>query len=230
MLLVSAALGSWEGLPLSISLMGLGEVALTIGSLIYSFQAIQGEYVDDRWAGLGWAGGAALSILAASVIITGVDRPVRLVARSRIPKHPGGSRPVLLVSLGGLLVTLGVACYGLLVGSGVLVVIGVLASVGIGAAMALRARDSIRTAEDAYSRLDQALSESEQARDELAASNEDLARVNLELRVMHTAFADLLNLADERSSGRMRELIEDTGDELAELLEETMEQRRGGTG
>jgi hypothetical protein len=54
--------------------------------------------------------------------------------------------------------------------------------------------------------------------------------VNLELRVMHIAFADLLNLADERSSGRMRELIEDTGDELAELLEETMEQQRGGTG
>jgi hypothetical protein len=229
MLLVSAALGSWEGLPLSIFLMGLGEVALTIGSLIYSFQAIQGEFVDDRWAGLGWAGGAALSILAASVIITGVDRPVRLVAQSQIPKHPGGSRPVLLISLGGLLVTLGVACYGLLVGSGALIVIGLLASVGIGAAMALRARDSIRTAEDAYSRLDRALSESEQTRDELASANEDLARVNMELRVMHTAFADLLNLADERSSGRMRELIEDTGDELAELLEEKMQEYRSSS-
>ncbi len=43
---------------------------------------------------------------------------------------------------------------------------------------------------------------------------------------MHTAFADLLNLADERSSGRMRELIEDTGNDLAKLLEEEMEQRR----
>jgi biopolymer transport protein ExbB/TolQ len=123
-------------------------------------------------------------------------------------------------------VTLGVACYGLLVGSGALIVIGLLGSVGIGAAMAVRARDSIRTAEAAYSRLDRALSESEQARDELAASNKDLARANLELQVMHTAFGDLLNLADERSSGRMRELIEDAGDELAELLEEKMEQRR----
>lgn len=50
-LLASAALGSWQGLPLSIVLIGLGEVGLTIGSLIYSFQAIGGAYVDDRWAG-----------------------------------------------------------------------------------------------------------------------------------------------------------------------------------
>jgi hypothetical protein len=227
-LIVSAALGSWQGLPLSIGLMALGEVALTIGSLIYSYQAIQDEFVDDRWAGLAWAGGAALTILAASVIINGVDRPIRVAARSRIPRHPAGSRSVLLVSLGGLVLTLGVACYGLLEGSRALVVIGLLASVGIGAAMAFRARDSIRTAEDAYSRLDRALSDSERSRGEIAADNEELARANVELRVMHTAFADLLNLADERSSGRMRELIEDAGDELAELLEEELRHRRPG--
>lgn len=45
---------------------------------------------------------------------------------------------------------------------------------------------------------------------------------------MHIAFADLLNLADERSSGRMRELIEGAGHELAELLEEEMRQPRPG--
>ena len=73
---------------------------------------------------------------------------------------------------------------------------------------------------------DSTLRESERARDELGVANEDLARANMDLRVMHTAFADLLNLADERSSGRMRELIEETGDELAELLEETMEEHR----
>src|SRR5215210_7501292 len=68
MLIVSAAFGSWQGLPLSIVLMALGEVALTIGSLIYSYQAIRNDFVDDRWAGLAWAGGAVLSIIAASVI------------------------------------------------------------------------------------------------------------------------------------------------------------------
>lgn len=38
--------------------------------------------------------------------------------------------------------------------------------------------------------------------------------------------ADILNLADERTHGLMRELVEETGSELAELLEEEMEQRR----
>jgi hypothetical protein len=36
--------------------------------------------------------------------------------------------------------------------------------------------------------------------------------------------ADLLNLADEPTHGRMRELIEDTGDDLAGLLEEHMKE------
>jgi hypothetical protein len=43
---------------------------------------------------------------------------------------------------------------------------------------------------------------------------------------MHVAMADLLNLADERTEGRMRELIEDTGNDLAELLEEEMGRSR----
>jgi hypothetical protein len=43
---------------------------------------------------------------------------------------------------------------------------------------------------------------------------------------MQIAFADLLNFADERTEGRMRELIEDTGQELAELLEEEIGQKR----
>src|SRR5262245_41527239 len=60
MLLASAALGSWQGLPLSMVLMGLGEVGLTIGSLIYSFQALESAFDDNRWADIGWAAGAAL--------------------------------------------------------------------------------------------------------------------------------------------------------------------------
>lgn len=225
-LLASAALGSWQGLPFSIVLMGLGEVALTVGSLIYSYQAVQDAYVDDRWAGLAWATGAGLSILAASTIILGIDRRVSVSARTRIPKHPAGSRALLLVSLSALVLSVGVACYGLLAGIGALALVGLFASVSIGVAMALRARNSIRTAENAYTRLDQALVESERTRDQLATANQDLARANLELRTMHVAIADLLNLADERTEGRMRELIEDTGSDLAELLEEEMARSR----
>jgi len=36
--------------------------------------------------------------------------------------------------------------------------------------------------------------------DELGRANDQLLRANLDLRVMHTAFASLLNLADERPS------------------------------
>lgn len=225
-LLASAALGSWQGLPLSIVLVGLGEIGLTIGSLIYSFQAIGGAYVDDRWAGLAWAAGAGVTILGASTIILGLDRRVFVVGRTRIPKHPAGSRGVLLAAVGALVLTVGVTSYGLLEDSRALTVIGLVASVSIGIAMALRARDSIQTAESAYGRLDRALAEAERARDKLADANEDLARANVQIQAVHIAYADLLNLTDERTHGRVRELIEDTGGELAEFLEGEMERER----
>jgi hypothetical protein len=227
MLIVSAALGSWQGLPLSIVLMALGEVALTIGSLIYSYQAIQDEFVDDRWAGLAWSGGAALSIVAASVIIARVDRPVRVAMRSRIPHHPAGSRSVLLVALSGLLLTLGSALYGLVAEKPAVVLVGVVTGAWIGAAMAFRARSSIRTAETAYDRLDEAHRDSERSRDELSIANQELGRTNVDLRTLHVAMADLLNLADERTHGRMRELIEDTGGELADMLERELRRTQG---
>jgi len=224
-LLASAALGSWQGLPLSIVLVGFGEVGLTIGSLIYSFQAIGGAYVDDRWAGLAWAAGAGVTILGASTIILGLDRRV-FVGRTRIPKHPAGSRGVLLAAVGAFVLTVGVTSYGLLEDSRALTAIGLAASVSIGIAMALRARDSIQTAESAYGRLDRALADAERSRDELADANKDLARSNAQIQAVHIAYADLLNLTDERTRGRMRELIEDTGEDLAELLEGEMERGR----
>jgi len=45
-------------------------------------------------------------------------------------------------------------------------------------------------------------------------------------RSRRSTYADLLNLTDERTHGRMRELIMDTGEDLAELLEEEMERER----
>jgi hypothetical protein len=224
MLILSAALGSWQGLPFSIVLMAVGQVALTVGSLIYSYHAINGDFVDDRWADLAWAAGATLSIVAASVIIARVDRPIRVSIRPRIPQHPAGSRPVLLVALTGLLVTLATALYGLAAEKPVVATVGVAAGAWIGAAMAFRARCSISTAETAYDHLDEAHRDSERARDELAAANQELARANVELRMLQVAMADVLNLADERTHGRMSQLIEDTGEDLAELLEEHMKE------
>jgi hypothetical protein len=224
-LIASAAVGSAGGLRKSLALMALGEVAITIGSLVYSFQAIHGAYVDDRWANLGWAGGAALSILAAFVLILGVDRPVAIVRR-RIPNHVPAARSIVLLALAGFGLSIAVATYGAVEGSGLLIATGLVSSAVIGVAMAVRARDSIRTAENAYERLDGELAGSERLRDELAAANHRLARANLEMQTLQVAMADLLNLADERAGGRIRELVEDTGGELAELLEQELDRTR----
>lgn len=86
--------------------------------------------------------------------------------------------------------------------------------------------DAIRTAEGAYSRLDHALAETERTRDQLSVSNQELARANAHVQALHIAHADLLNLADERSHGRLRKLVEDTGSELAELLEDELDHAR----
>jgi hypothetical protein len=87
MLIAAAALGSWDGLPRSLALFGLGEIGLIVGSLIYSYAAVQGHFTDDRWANLGWTAGAELSMLAAATIVLGIDRPLQLPARHRVPGH-----------------------------------------------------------------------------------------------------------------------------------------------
>jgi hypothetical protein len=220
MLIASAALRSWEGVPLSMAMLALAEGILTVGNLIYAFEAVQNRYVDERWATLAWGGGAIAALLAASTLILRIDRPVRLRAAARIPGHPVGSTRVLLVSLGGLLLSCGVAGYGLTIGSRGLAIAGLASCLAIGVAMAFRATDSIGSAESAYVRLDRALAETEKTRD-------DLARANAEVRAIQIAYGELLNLADERTEGRMRELIEETGVELAAMLEDEIAQRRG---
>lgn len=229
MLLVSAVLGSWEGLPRSIALVGLGEIPLTIGNLIYGYAAVQGRYTQNMWANLGWSLGGAVFTLGALAIILGVDGPIRLRVRRGIPNHPAGSRAVLLLSLAALGLTLTVAGYGLMIDARGLTTVGLVASVSIGAAMALRARAAIRSAESAYTRLDRSLADIERARDDLSLANEELARANVRVQAMQIAHAELLNLADERTHGRMRELIEEAGTELADLLEDELERARRRT-
>jgi hypothetical protein len=99
-----------------------------------------------------------------------------------------------------------------------LTIAGLASCVAIGVAMAFRATDSISSVESAYARLDRALAETERTRD-------DLAGANAEIRAIQIAYAELLNLADERTEGRMRELIEDAGSELAAILEEEIAQQ-----
>jgi hypothetical protein len=220
-LIASAALGSWEGMPRSIALLGLGEVGFTIGSLIYSYSAVQGEFVDDRWADLPWAAGAGVSMLAGSVLILGIDRPV-LVRNRVLPGNGSGLRAVLHLTLCAISLTLGVAAYGFITARETVAIIGVATSAAIAVAMAFRAQDAIRTAARSSELLDDALVESERARDALNLSNELLQRKNAELRTLQIAVAQGFNVIDERTQGQLRELIEQAGDDLVALVDETL--------
>jgi hypothetical protein len=223
MLVAAAALGSWDGIPRSLLLLGLGQVGLTIGNLAYSYEAFQGDYVNDRWANLGWAAGAELSILAASTILLGIDRPLRLPVRHRIPGHPLGSRATLLVTLLAIALTLGVATYGLVGDRRGVALVGIATSVAIAIAMVCRARDSLRTAEQSSEMLDSVLAESERTRDQLHRANARLQKANAELRTLQLAVAQGFNLIDERTQGRLRELVHEAGDDLAALVDETLD-------
>ena len=68
----------------------------------------------------------------------------------------------------------------------------------------LRATDSIGSAESAYARLDHALVETEKTRD-------DLARANAEVRAIQIAYAELLNLANQRIVRGLIDCIEKGG-------------------
>jgi uncharacterized membrane protein YraQ (UPF0718 family) len=184
---------------------------------------VQGNYDNDRWANLGWSAGAGLSILAASTIILGIDRSLRLPARHRVPGHPIGSRVALLVSLVAITLTLGVATYGLLGDRRNVALAGIVASLLIAIAMVARARDSLRTAERAAELLDGAILESERARDELHAANAQLRKTNADQLVTQLAVAQAFNLIDERTQGQLREVVEQAGGDLAALVEETLD-------
>jgi hypothetical protein len=113
---------------------------------------------------------------------------------------------------------LGIAwLHGLSVGLTVAFV-GLSSGLASASALAVRARRSIRVLTRAYLELDRGLFESEQTRERLSIAIGELAGANVQLRAMSIAFAELLNLANERSNGRMRALIEETGAELAEIL------------
>jgi hypothetical protein len=217
-LLVSAALGRWQGLPLSIVLIGIAQVFLTSGGIVYSYYAVEWQDVELRWAQLGLLPGAVVSMLAAAVIIMGIDRPVRLVKPEEIPGHRIGAGAVLYGAGCGLAVTVGVAFYGQLTERELVLFTGLGASAWIGVALALRASGSIRALEHAYERLDRAHVALEHTKDELATANEELARANVELRSVHMAFEDLLVITDERTHGGLRTLVEDAGEDLARLL------------
>lgn len=75
---------------------------------------------------------------------------------------------------------------------------------------------------------DGALAESERARAELLAANERLRRSNADLRRVQRHIARGFDVLDERTEGRLRELVEQAGDELAALVDRIVDRRDGG--
>lgn len=227
MLIASAALSSWEGLRRSVVLLGLGEIGLTAGSLVYSYYAVQGDYVDDRWANVAWSAGALFSILAACVVILRIDRPIRLGPEKRLPDHPAGASAVVLLTVAALAVSLGAAIYGELTRTGSVMLTGVGSSVAIGLAMALRARGAIVSAERSSESLDQALADSERARDELDRANAELQKSNAALRTTRVILAQAFELIDERTAGGLRNLVQDAGSDIADLVDRALDDPPG---
>ena len=70
-------------------------------------------------------------------------------------------------------------------------------------------------------------SSSSHSREALLAANEELQRRNADLEALHLAVLKGLDVIDQETQGRLLELIEDAGDELAVLVDETLDDGMG---
>ena len=140
-----------------------------------------------------------------------MDRP-RPAARTRL-RSRGLSNgrvgvPVTpFAALTAIAVALAAASYGVETDHTTIAMIGLVVTAVVAAAAALRANRSTRV------------------RDALLEANGNLRRRNTDLEAMHRAVLQGLDVIDERTQGRLWELFEETGDELAELVDEALDDR-----
>lgn len=132
-------------------------------------------------------------------------------------------RAVLLGTLSGTALALGLATWGVATNRNGVAMVGLAATAVTAAAMAVSARASIRTRDRSFELLDRALAESERARDDLRVENATLQRRNADLRTLELAVEEGFDWIDERTQGRLRELVEEAGDELAALVDEVLD-------
>lgn len=108
--------------------------------------------------------------------------------------------------LGAMTLTLGLTTYGLVTDRRGVALIAVAATLAIAVAMVGRARTSLRAAE--------------RKRVELDRANALLQQRNASLRTMNLAVKQGFDVIDERTQGRLRELVEQAGDDLAAIVAE----------
>ncbi len=221
-LIASAMLGRWQGLPLPVGLVGLALLFNAGGSLWFSYFVARNAYVDDRYPDLLWFTGGGIALIAVSAIILRIDRPIRL-AREPLP----GVSPLalLLVTAGAWCTAAAVTLYGGLADQQGALCAGAAAVAWIGLAGLLRTVGALRESRAAYRRLDAAHLSLERAR-ELAdgvvrdrdATITQLAQRNVELTAIQTLLGSVLDLADERTNGELRSRLEETAGDIAAWL------------
>ena len=147
------------------------------------------------------AEGPAVRMLAAGTEPALAPRPAERAAL------PAGTHELLLVKLIAIAVTLAVAAYGIETERKSVAIVALAATALVAAAVALRAHRSARASE------------------ELHRANERLQRTNAELHAFHLGVIEGFALIDERTHGRLTELVEEAGDELAELIDDALDEQ-----
>jgi hypothetical protein len=139
--------------------------------------------------------------------------------RGRRPFAPRTLRPtVILIGL-----AFAVAVYGVAASRDLVAVVGLAAVAFAMVAMARGARTSIRALMRRCEVHGRARAESERARHDLEVENAELERRYADLRARHAAIVEGFDALDERTGGRLYDLIEQAGDELGELTEEALD-------
>ena len=122
----------------------------------------------------------------------------------------------------GVAVALAVTAYALAAGRTLIALVGLGSGLAIAITMTLRTYTSLRKAQRSLALLNHVLAESKQERSNLRATNAKLERKNLELRMVQIAVAQGFTLVDERTQGRLREIVIQAGDDLAALVDESL--------
>jgi len=198
-------------------LLGIGQIFLTIGHLIYSYQALGGGTLDDRWCDVSWAAGAVVSVIGGLCVIVRSDPLVAFGAPIVDSAHPRGARTALFVGVAMTGTSMVVALIGAARGRPLTSSVGAVAAVIAVAVLAIRGRSAIRAADETYLKLDRALFENERSRDDLAHLNRELSRANadlgaanVQLRLYQVEIRTLLETVDGRSDGGLRRLVTET--------------------
>jgi hypothetical protein len=130
--------------------------------------------------------------------------------------------PLLPVTLASTVSALAVATYGVVTGRKSVAIVGLAFTAFIAVVMAVRARTAIRAEIRSREVCDRALAKSERAREELRLTNERLQRRNADLQAFQLAVVQGFDVINERTQGRLKELVEETGDELAALVDDAL--------